>query len=74
MTLPKLITQLTTALVISFSAIVNAGHDTETDANNVILAGHDTVAYFTQGKPVEGSAEFTAAYNGAIYRFSSAKN
>lgn len=74
MTLSKLITQLTAAVVIGFSAIVSAGYDTDTDANGVILAGHDAVAYFTEGKPVEGSAEFTASYNDAIYRFSSAKN
>lgn len=62
------------AFFLGFSALVNAGVNTETDANDVILAGHDAVAYFTEGKPVKGSAEFTAAHNGAIYRFSSAKN
>lgn len=61
-------------LAISFAALSNAGHNTETDSNDVILAGHDAVAYFTEGKPVEGSADYTAAYNGAIYRFSSAEN
>lgn len=59
---------------ISLSSLVFAGVDTETDANGVILAGHDAVAYFTQNKAVEGSAEYTAVHNGAIYRFSSAKN
>ncbi|XOV78655.1 MAG: YHS domain-containing (seleno)protein [Aestuariibacter sp.] len=57
-----------------FSSMTFAGADTETDANGVILAGHDTVAYFTAGKPVLGRAEFTAVYNDAIYRFSSAQN
>ncbi|MEH6559131.1 MAG: YHS domain-containing (seleno)protein [Oceanicoccus sp.] len=74
MKLFSLIAHITTAIVISFSAMANAGHDTETDSNGVILAGHDAVAYFTQGKPVEGSTEFTATYNNAIYRFSSADN
>lgn len=60
------------ALMISASAF--AGVDTETDGNDVILAGHDAVAYFTENKPVLGSAEYTATYNGAIYRFASAKN
>jgi YHS domain-containing protein len=58
--------------LISFVSF--AGVDTNTDANGVILAGHDAVAYFTEGKPVEGSAEFTAAYKDAIYRFSSASH
>jgi YHS domain-containing protein len=38
------------------------------------LAGHDAVAYFTESKPVLGSAEFTSVYNDAIYRFSSEAN
>lgn len=61
-----------TALVLS--ARVFAGVDTGTDANDVILAGHDAVAYFTEGRPVAGSAEFTVTYRGAIYRFLSAEN
>lgn len=59
---------------ISLSSFVFAGVDTDTDENGVILAGHDVVAYFTQSKAVEGSAEFTAVHNDAIYRFSSAAN
>lgn len=78
MSLTKLITKsipsIVAAFAIGFSAFASAGADTETDANNVILAGHDVVAYFTENKPVEGSADFTATYNDAIYRFSSAKN
>jgi YHS domain-containing protein len=74
MKLTKIITHLTSALIFSFSAFTLAGHDTETDANGVILAGHDAVAYFKQGKPVEGSAKYTTSYNDAIYRFSSKQN
>lgn len=60
------------ALLITATAM--AGVDTETDANDVILAGHDAVAYFTDNKPVLGKAEFTASYGGAIYRFATAAN
>jgi len=60
--------------VLLITATAMAGVDTETDSNDVILAGHDAVAYFTENKPVLGSAEFTASYGGAIYRFSSAAN
>ncbi|BFM11029.1 YHS domain-containing (seleno)protein [Simiduia litorea] len=63
---------LATSLLVSTS--VFAGVDTETDQNGVILAGHDVVAYFTERKPVVGSAEYTAVYNDAIYRFSSSEN
>jgi len=59
---------------VSLATSVFASNDTETDANQVILAGHDAVAYFTQGKPVLGSSEFTSVYNDAIYRFSTSGN
>lgn len=66
---------ISAALISSVvSTMAFAGVDTETDENGVILAGHDAVAYFTENKPVLGSAEFTAVYNDAIYRFSSAAN
>ncbi len=68
---------LKTLATISFILVSTLGYaavDTETDANGIILAGHDAVAYFTEGKPVEGKASITAIYNDAIYRFSSTKN
>ena len=61
-------------VLLALSSLTMAGVDTETDANDVILAGYDAVAYFTESKAVEGSADYTAVYNGAIYRFSSADN
>lgn len=67
--------QFTIALLIAlFNVNLFAGVDTETDKNGVILAGHDTVAYHTEGKPVLGDADITAVYNDAIYRFSSTLN
>jgi len=62
------------AVSLIASGVTWAGVDTETDENGVILAGHDAVAYFTQGKPVLGKANFTAVHNDAIYRFSSEEN
>ncbi|MEM7217133.1 MAG: YHS domain-containing (seleno)protein [Pseudomonadota bacterium] len=56
------------------SAFALAGVETATDDDNVILAGHDAVAYFTENRPVLGSAEFTAEHEGAVYRFSTAAN
>jgi len=63
-----------TVALLSISSITYAGHDTETDTNGVILAGHDVIGYFTEGKPVLGSAKYTAVHNNAIYRFKSAAN
>ena len=38
------------------------------------IGGADPVAYFTEGKPVEGSSDFTHEWNGATWYFSSAAN
>lgn len=62
------------AVSLIASSAAWAGVDTETDENGIILAGHDAVAYFTQGKPVLGKATITAVHNDAIYRFSSEEN
>ena len=39
--------------------------------SNEALRGYDTVAYFTQGMPVEGLDEFATDYMGAKWKFSS---
>ncbi|MCY4265137.1 MAG: YHS domain-containing protein [Gammaproteobacteria bacterium] len=39
--------------------------------SNEALRGYDTVAYFTQGMPVEGRDEFSTEYQGAVWKFSS---
>ncbi len=44
------------------------------DSEGVALSGYDPVAYFTDGKPVEGDADFETLRNGAIYRFASAEH
>jgi len=44
------------------------------DGQGVALAGHDPVAFFTDGKPVAGSPQITSAYGGATYRFASAEH
>ena len=69
-----LIKTIVAAVIVSFSSLSIAGPDTNTAEKGVILAGHDAVAYFTEGKAVKGSPTFTAKLNDAIYQFSSAKN
>lgn len=39
------------------------------DKRGLALEGYDPVAFFTDGKPIRGSAEYTARYLGAEYRF-----
>ena len=40
----------------------------------IAINGYDPVAYFTEAKPVEGSASFTADYMGATFQFASVEN
>ncbi len=45
-------------------------HATE---QGVAIGGYDSVAYFTQGRPVLGTAQFQHHWNGATWRFASAE-
>jgi YHS domain-containing protein len=40
----------------------------------VAIDGYDPVAYFTDGKPVEGKKEFSHEWNGATWHFASAEH
>lgn len=40
-------------------------------ASQIALSGYDPVAFFTDAKPVSGSPEITAKYEGATYLFAS---
>ena len=70
----KILRALGVPVALLLASATFAGVETETDDNDVILAGHDAVAYFTENRPVLGKAEFTAVHDGAIYRFSTAAN
>jgi YHS domain-containing protein len=40
----------------------------------VAVGGYDTVAYFTEHRPVPGKADITYSWKGATWRFASAQN
>jgi YHS domain-containing protein len=42
--------------------------------SRVAVSGYDPVAYFTDGRPVRGSQQFTATHAGFEYRFASAEH
>lgn len=46
----------------------------ETDNLGVAIQGYDPVAYFTEGRPIKGSAEFSYIWNEAEWHFTSSKN
>jgi hypothetical protein len=42
--------------------------------SSTAVGGYDPVAYFNEGKPVEGRKEFTHVWKGVTWRFASEKN
>ena len=42
--------------------------------SNEAVNGYDPVAFFTEGRPVEGSDQFIYEFNGATWKFSSQAN
>lgn len=41
------------------------------DKSGLAIQGYDPVAFFTDGRPVKGKAEFPVRHNGALYYFAS---
>ncbi|MEE9587976.1 MAG: YHS domain-containing (seleno)protein, partial [Hyphomicrobiaceae bacterium] len=68
------------AFAIGLVGTAQAGPDTNTtgglamDGTGLAMRGYDAVAYFVGVKPMIGSADHSATYNDATYRFSTAEN
>jgi len=58
-------------LGLTFSALAETKSLQNLDKSGVAIQGYDPVAFFTDGKPVKGKAEFLARHDGALYYFSS---
>jgi len=69
---------LTSALSLPMLGLTLSGARAATPeffkADGYAASGYDVMAYYQQGKPVEGKAEFTLKWKGAVWRFSSAEN
>jgi YHS domain-containing protein len=63
---------LTSLLSVAVAASALAGEYFE--ENGVAIRGYDPIAYFAEMKPVKGSPEFHAEYQGSTFYFSSAAN
>ncbi len=57
---------LLTAAPVSASDLVNVA-----GASTIAVGGYDTVAFFTDARPVNGSPFISASYQGATYLFAS---
>ena len=64
----QLITSIALTLAVSAQAadLVNVS-----GASNIAVSGYDTVAFFTDHKPVNGDPGISATYQGATYIFAS---
>jgi YHS domain-containing protein len=63
---------LTLLLAVVFATPTFAGEYFERDG--AAIDGYDPIAYFTDMKPVKGSPEFHAEYQGSTFYFSTAVN
>jgi len=66
-----------TALVLAFAAAPAAAKEDPVYTgtfSSLAVSGYDPVAYFNEGKPVEGRSEHELEWNGATWRFASAEN
>ena len=74
----KILTPLFAAIALMFAPVMASEAQAKDPVYQSFLGtaidGTDPVAYFTEGRPVEGSKEFTHEWNGATWRFSSAEN
>ena len=74
----KSIRSLVRAGCLTVSALVfasAASAESEVDVKDGVAAqGYDVVAYFTEGKPVEGNASHSTVHEGATYHFASKAN
>src|SRR5258708_12038140 len=62
------------ALVMSGAASARSRIAAVTTEPGVAVKGYDPVSYFTDRKPVRGSAQFSTSYKGVEYRFVSAEH
>ena len=65
----------TLAAVLAIAAVAaNAWAGEFYEKDGAAVKGYDPVAYFTEKKPVKGSAEHRAEYKGSVFHFSSKAN
>lgn len=63
-------------LCTTFAGAALAGPKTliNVDKSGLAVQGYDVVAYFTDGKPLKGSAQYSSSHGGATYHFASAEH
>lgn len=64
----------TVSLVLASGMAVAGGAHQINATGGVAIRGYDPVAYFTEGKAVQGKPEFSIMWKGAMWRFDSSEN
>lgn len=59
-------------LLMVLAAGFSRAGEVNTNWRGLAIKGYDPVAYFTDGRPVEGTSDFEHEWNGATWRFASA--
>ena len=62
------------ALVAGLAACGADVQRVNTDSDGVAILGYDTVAYFTEGRPVKGSPEYEHVWQASRWRFANAEH
>jgi hypothetical protein len=65
---------LTVVCAISASAWAAGKPSINTSRNDLALRGYDAVSYWSESKPVQGSASFEYRWMNAVWRFASAEH
>ena len=68
------ITGLATANLALAAAETNVSSGLTIQGPGLAVHGYDVVAYFTEGRPTQGSAKYASVYKDATYRFASQAN
>ncbi|MEO1492150.1 MAG: YHS domain-containing (seleno)protein [Pseudomonadota bacterium] len=70
----KVLATFFAAATIMTAQIASAAEPVYQSLFGTAIDGTDPVSYFTEGRPVEGSSDYTHDWNGATWRFSSEAN
>ena len=65
---------LSIGVLLTGAAPAAAAGPINTTLFGTAIEGYDPVAYFTQGRPVKGSRQYTFEWQGATWRFASAQH
>ena len=68
------LTRMLTLAMLALAGVSAAWAGEFFEDAGVAIRGYDPVAYFTEGKPVRGSSQFTAQYKGSTFHFGSKAN